>query len=95
MIFKSRFTPGLANGERVQFNIGEVVKYTLQDGEVINIQIDSGYREHLNGERGYEAIFSDDHKRYFAVSKQITDWNGKGDLNKTSILSSDKYIRRS
>lgn len=77
-IFKSRFTPNLENGEGVKFNKGEKVVYKTKDGLLIEAIIDSDYCRHNSGVYGYEAIFSDDGERSFAISKQIVDWKGKG-----------------
>lgn len=76
-VFYSRFTPNLSNGERVKFNIGDKVLYRLSNGTEVEIIIDSEYRRHISGELGYEAIFTDDGKRYFSVSSGIIGWNGK------------------
>ena len=76
----SRYTPNLQNGENVNFDIGEVVDYRLRSGEEIKITIDSEYMmNESDGEihYGYEAIFHDDGKRYFAAAKGIYNWEGK------------------
>jgi len=75
-IFKSRFTPGLKNGADVSFVIGEKVKYLCWGGEIINITIYS-YLMKNSGYLGYESIFHDDDKIYFAIAEQIIDWEGK------------------
>jgi hypothetical protein len=76
-VSKSRLTPDLINGEDVSFEKGETVLYKQQNGSVLNIVIDSVYMQHESGLYGYEAIFSDDGNRYFALSKSIIDWEGK------------------
>lgn len=82
-IYKSRFTPGLKNGEDVSFNKGEEVTYRLRSGGTIKIIIDSDLMEHAEApgdKTGYESIFSDDGGRYFAVRSAIIDWKGKDKL---------------
>lgn len=76
-ISRSRFTPDV-NPEDVYFSIGDTVKYKLKDDTVIDIKIDSELMRHDQAESyGYESIFSDDKKRYFAESERIIDWEGK------------------
>lgn len=76
-ILKSKYTPG-AKGYEVGFSKGEVVEYQLQNGNVIDITIDSERMKHnMCKTFGYEAIFSDDGKRYFADGEKIINWNGK------------------
>lgn len=75
-VFVSRYTEGLENGKNVSFNIGEVVRYRMRNGDELSITIDSELRYNM-GYLGYEAIFHDDGKRYFAVSEGIIDWEGK------------------
>jgi len=77
MIYRSRFTEGLKNGEDVSFDKGEMVKYKLQDGTTLDIIIQSELRRHENGCLGYEAIFSDDNQLGFADWRRIIDWQGK------------------
>jgi tRNA splicing endonuclease len=76
-VFVSRFTPDLENGEDVNFNKGEKVLYKPRNEPALNIIIDSEYMQHESGYYGYEAIFSDNGCRCFAVSKGIVDWDGK------------------
>lgn len=74
MVFVSRYTPNLINGEKVLFEIGEKVRYRMRNGTEYDIVIDSELMEN-QGYLGYEAIFPDG--RFFAVAKGIIDWNGK------------------
>jgi hypothetical protein len=76
-VFKSRYTPDLENGESVNFNIGEKVLYKPRNEAALYMTIDSEYMQHDSGYFGYEAIFSDNGSRCFAVSKGIVDWDGK------------------
>lgn len=76
MVFKSRHTPGLANGEDVHFEIGESVTYRMRNGDVFQIVIDSELMKDF-GYYGYEAIFPDDGERYFAPEIGIIGWEGK------------------
>ena len=71
----SRYTPGLENGEDVEFKKGETVRYRMRNGEEHDIIIDSPLMMN-SGYYGYEAIF-DDGVRAFAVSKGIIRWEGK------------------
>lgn len=80
MVFKSRFTPNLENGEDVQFNKGEKVKYRTLKGEIKDIIIDSELMTNSNY-YGYESIFLDDNERYFAISKGIIYWEGKDSIS--------------
>ena len=81
MIYKSRYTPNLENGKDVSFLRNEVVKYKLMNGIILEITIDSEIMKHsTSGKLGYESIFSDDEKRYFAESDRIVDWEGKGGM---------------
>lgn len=78
LVFDSKLKKGLTNGRTVKFNIGDVVKYKLENGKVLDIEITSEYMQHHIEEiDGYEAIFSDDGKSYFAVAERIIDWEGK------------------
>ncbi len=80
LVYYSRFTPNLENGENVSFNKGEVVDYRLRNGQELKITIDSDLmKQKIDGEDcyGYESVFHDDNKRYFALSKQIINWEGK------------------
>jgi len=77
LVYRSRYTEGLKNGENVSFNKGETVKYKLQDGSILDIIIQSELRRHINGRCGYEAIFSDDNQLAFADWERIIDWQGK------------------
>ena len=76
IIQKSRFTPGLKNGEGVAFQIGDIVDYRMRDGTELKITIDSELMTH-SGYRGYEAIFSDNGERAFAPAIGIYNWDGK------------------
>ena len=77
-VYCSRFTPGVT-GDNVGFDVGETVQYQLSDGRIINITIDSERMSHDGCPcLGYEAIFSDDGKRYFARGDKIVGWDGKG-----------------
>jgi hypothetical protein len=77
MVTRSRLG-NYENGDHVAFEIGETVKYKLLNGKVIDIKIDSKPMSHKKSDFGFEAIFSDDGERYFADSKRIVDWEGKG-----------------
>lgn len=73
----SKYTPGV-KGYNVGFEIGEIVKYQLASGDVIDIRIDSPRMTHnMCKTYGFEAIFSDDGKRYFADGEKIVGWEGK------------------
>lgn len=74
MIFVSRHTPNLQNGENVRFEKGEKVKYRMRNGKEYEIIIDSDLMKN-SGYLGYEAIFPDG--RFFAVAKGIIEWEGK------------------
>lgn len=77
MIFNSRYTSGLRNGENVLFNIGETVHYRTRNGNEFDIVIQSDLRLHTpTGYMGYEAIFPDG-ALCFAVSEGIVGWDGK------------------
>jgi hypothetical protein len=77
LVSLSRFTPG-AKGNDICFEKGETVKYKLANGNVIDITIDSELMKHDECKtHGYESIFSDDGKRYFADSERIVGWEGK------------------
>lgn len=75
-IHKSKFTPELNNGKGVHFSIGDVVNYRCVDGTEIKCTIATELMEN-EGFFGYEAIFHDDGKRYFAIEDMICDWEGK------------------
>ena len=75
-VFVSRYTPNLQNGKDVQFKIGETVRYRMRSGKEIDITIASGLMQN-SGYLGYESIFHDDGKKYFAVAEGIIDWDGK------------------
>lgn len=92
-IYKSRYTPGLKNGKDVAFNKGEKVKYRTRLGECVEIIIDSERVIHdETGLYGYEAIFTDDGKRYFAAEKGIYDWDGKCDTVSQLNILLDKSL---
>jgi hypothetical protein len=77
-VFLSRFTPGLKNGEGVDFKIGETVIYGKNKVAII---IDSELMAHSDAPgdgTGYEAIFSDTGERAFASEVGIIDWVDKG-----------------
>lgn len=74
MVFFSRHTPDLENGENVMFEKGEKVRYRMRNGQEYEIVIDSYLMEN-SGYLGYEAIFPDG--RFFAVAEGIIDWEGK------------------
>ena len=75
--FKSRYTPGLKNGEDVQFKKGETVTYRMRNGTIYQIVIDSKLKQHdPSGYYGYEAIFPDG-ERCFAPEVGIIGWEGK------------------
>ncbi len=85
-IYASRFTPGVKAGD-IKLEIGEVVQYKKLDGSTLDITIDSESVSHHECDcLGYECIFSDDGKKYFASGDQIINWEGKmetiGQLNK-------------
>ena len=87
-IYKSRFTPGLKNGEDVKFEIGEKVKYRTRAGEDFVITIASERMRHYpSGLLGYEAIFPDDGQKYFAAGKGIYDWDGKDSWNSSQYIA--------
>ena len=75
-VWISKHTPGLLNGKDVHFEICEVVEYQKRNGERFTITIDSEYMTN-SGYYGYEAIFHNDGKRYFAVDEGIINWEGK------------------
>lgn len=76
-VYKSKFTPG-ATGDQIHFRIGEIVKYQLRNGDIIDIKIDSERMSHDNCDvLGYEAIFLDDNQKYFARGDKIIGWEGK------------------
>jgi hypothetical protein len=77
-VYKSRYTPGLINGKDVNFQKGEKVRYKMRSGEELDIIIDSERMHHTqSGLYGYESIFLDDNKKYFAASTGIINWEGK------------------
>ena len=78
MVYKSRFTQGLKNGEDIDFQKGKKVRYRMRDGYEVDIVIDSELMQH-SGYLGYESIFLDNNQRAFAVKKGIVDWDGKVD----------------
>lgn len=81
MVYLSRFTPGLKNGQDVKFNVGETVIYGKNK---VKIVIDSELMSCPDAPgdgTGYEAIFSDTGERMFASRIGIVDWVGKGDWN--------------
>ena len=85
MVYLSRFTPGLKNGQDVMFNEGETVVYGKNKVKII---IDSELMSHsdANGDgTGYEVIFSDTGERAFASRIGIVDWEGKGAWNNESV----------
>ena len=77
MVFKSKYTPNLKDGENVHFEKGDKVRYRMRSGREYDIVIDSDLMEN-SGYLGYEAIFPDG--RFFAVAKGIIDWEGKDAL---------------
>lgn len=78
-ILFSKYTPNRKNGKGVGFSIGDVVTYRMRNGDTFKITIDSELMRHREHQEytGYEAIFHDDGKRYFAVDEGIIDWDGK------------------
>lgn len=82
----SRFTPGLANAEKVSLDIGEVVLGQSEtSGERRRIRIDSDIREHT-GELGWDCTYVDEfeqpvkwpgYPRCFVSAKSIVWWTGK------------------
>ena len=76
IISVSRYTPNLKNGKYVHFEKGETVSYRMRNGEEHRIKIVSDIKQN-NGYYGYEAVFDDDGKKYFAVADGIYDWEGK------------------
>ena len=81
MVFSSRFTPGLENGQDVCFDKGETVVYGKNKVDII---IDSELMSHPDAPgdgTGYEAIFSDTGERAFAARIGVIDWEGKGAWN--------------
>lgn len=83
MIFLSRFTPN-ATGDQVGLSIGEIVKYRLLNGDIIDAVIDSNIMHNKSCQNlGYESITLDDNERYFIDGKRIVWWDGKcGTVNK-------------
>jgi hypothetical protein len=71
--------PGLQDGEHVNFQIGDVVTYKTRNGDVLKITIDSERKVDMESGtiEGYESIFHDDGKKYFAAAKGIINWDGK------------------
>jgi len=78
-IYKSKYTLNVESKD-VHFQIGEVVKYRMRNGKKFDITINSE-RKYVEENHiilyGYEAIFSDDNKKYFAAEKGIIGWEGK------------------
>lgn len=75
MVFVSRYSPNLKNGEHVRFEIGEKVRYRMRNGTEYDITIQSELMQN-RGYFGYEAIFPDG-DLCFAVAKGIINWAGK------------------
>ena len=76
-VYKSRFTQGI-KAKETHFIKGEKVHYKMRGGEELDITIDSERMKHTDsGFYGYEAIFTDDNKRYFASEEGIINWEGK------------------
>ena len=76
-VFVSRYTPGLKNGEDVEFKQGEKVTYRMRNGTIYRIVIDSKLMKSSDSRYyGYEAIFPDG-ERCFAPEIGIIGWEGK------------------
>lgn len=76
MIYKSKFTPKIT-AEETYFQKGTKVRYRMESGMELDIIIDSDKMQHDSGLFGYEAIFTDDNRKYFASEKGIINWEGK------------------
>jgi hypothetical protein len=77
MVYKSRFTPGLENGQDVSFKMGEQVLYGKNK---VKITIDSDIVRHDSAPgdgTGYESIFHDTGERAFASRLGIVEWDDK------------------
>ena len=78
-IYKSKYTKGVSS-EEVCFSKGDKVRYRMRSGEQLDIIIDSIRKytvENSNILYGYDSIFLDDNKHYFAAEKGIINWEGK------------------
>lgn len=76
-IFKSRFTPGVI-ASKIRLEIGETVKYKLQDGTVIDAIIKSKKMTHRQCPSfGYEALMLDNNTVGFIDVSRIVSWDGK------------------
>jgi len=73
----SRFTPGRKNAEDVSLNIGDKITYYIDDNKQVTAVIKSELQHHISGPYGYECLFDDDGKMYFADEKGIIGWEGK------------------
>ncbi len=76
-VCKSRFTPGLANAEKVGLQKGDKVTYQLLTGEKRAAVITSDFCEHSSGAFGYEGDIDGMTERSFLDEKRIVDWVGK------------------
>ena len=82
----SKHTPGLQDGSRCLFDVGEPVTYRNRKGEIIRVTIDSKLKTHKDvpGDgSGYECIFPDG-KRCFAARFGIIGWGGKNGIKNLS-----------
>lgn len=74
-VFKSRHTPGV-KGYEVFFEKGEVVKYKLLNGKIIDITVVSERMKHQQcATFGYE--WYDNGELCFADGERIIDWKGR------------------
>jgi len=76
-IFSSRYTKGIS-GDKVSFQIGEIVKHKGKGGDIVDVEIRSERMSHQGCEGlGYECRFLDDNGIYFADASRFIDWEGK------------------
>ncbi len=76
MVFKSCYTPGLANATDVHLSIGDRIVHQGAAG-LTEATVQSGYSRHTNGRYGYECLFDDTGMLQFAAEEAIVDWPGK------------------
>jgi hypothetical protein len=93
-IFRSRHTPGLANGEKAHFAFGEKCVYKTGAATVDIIIASERMRHDESVSLGYEALFLDDYEMAFAPADRIVDWTRDDTKHKDEIAEGIELIRQ-
>jgi len=76
-VLLSRFTPRLQNAAGVALATGDLIRYKLKDGSIVDTTVVSRRMQHENGAFGWECVFADTGQLGFADELRVIDWSGK------------------